>query len=130
MSRTVLIQPIKVFFKACMWGLMFPRKRGAFGTPEAPRFFAAGDAVPWDIEARWPLDTKLVFSNDSESYYENGRQVVRPLWKSRPHSILTLSSAGCALLVGASMTELNMLARPRGPKPAPKVDLVMQGGCA
>jgi hypothetical protein len=95
-----IAQPLQVFFAACMRGLMPLRRRGAFGTPDEPRYFKAGEAVPWWAECRWPLGMRLTFAHDSESYYEDGEQVIRTLFVDYPHSVLEADRAGC-LIVGA-----------------------------
>lgn len=62
------------------------RKLGLFGTPDNPIYFKAGESVPIYLEARilFPFNIKkngLRFAHDAETYFENGVQVVRPLYR-------------------------------------------------
>ncbi len=75
MSKKFFIFPI---FEIMMGSLIWLRKFGAFGTLDEPRYFEAGQSVPWWIECRWPLNIKVKFGRDVETYYKDKYQVVRP----------------------------------------------------
>lgn len=74
---------IRPMFHCCfvvfMGALMPARKRGVFGTPNEPIYFAASDPIPWWVECRWPFHMDLTFGCDSETYYEDGWQIVRSI---------------------------------------------------
>jgi hypothetical protein len=115
LNRDVLFQPLEVFFAACMKGLMPLRRRGLFGTPDAPRVFMADEPIPWWIECRWPMNASLTFGSDVETYYENGWQVVRPLsYLSGAEALMRVDGAMDFLIVGAP-TSFDTTPRARRP---------------
>jgi hypothetical protein len=116
MNKAILHQPLEVFFTACMYAIIPARRRGLFGTPEEPHFYASGDAVPWHIEARWPLHGGLTFHADVETYFEDGYQVVRPLATlADDEAVMFFDPKGWyGLLVGAP-THVITTPRPRRP---------------
>lgn len=116
MTKKALWQPLSVFFSAAQAGLRPLRRAGVMGTADRPRYFAAGDAVPWWIFCRWPMNLPLVFECDCESYFEGGLQVVRPLWQARASVIAAGDQTRnwVALIVGAP-TCIDTFPRPGRP---------------
>jgi hypothetical protein len=107
----MIYQPLIVMFKAAMFGLMPARKKGLFGTPDAPVYFEAGDAVPWWVLCRWPLHGAMVFNIDVETYFDDGGQIVRPTYVMRDCLIKFDSKGWHAVIIGAP-THFVTTARP------------------
>lgn len=74
-----LMPVLHLLFRVVMGGFMPVRKRGMFGTEDAPVYFDAGDTVPWWIECRWPLRIPVKFRINVETYYLDGQQIVQAL---------------------------------------------------
>ena len=133
MNMKILSEPLVVFFLACMKPLVPLRRRGAFGTPDDPRYFDEGESVPWWIECRWPLDMFLVFGCAVETYFEGGAQIVRPI-DSHYDAVIRGDAGGRYVVLVGAPTKIISAPRPRLPKwhprPAPVCDCSLSHFCS
>lgn len=81
--------------------ILFPvRYFGFWGTPNNPVYFEKDRQVPFHIELKFPLEMGLRFAVDCETYYENGKMVVRPTWKDS-QCLMVINNCNIGLVQGA-----------------------------
>ena len=83
------------------------------GTPDEPIFYEAGDSVPWFVECRWPMNTKVFFPIDVECYWEDGAQIVRPQSSVDNGKYVIHVDNTCAFLMVGAPTMVISFARTR-----------------
>lgn len=62
-----------------MWAFWPMRLLGLMGAPGRPVLFKAGERVPWWLQCRWPVNWRVEFGVDVQTWFDGEKQILCPM---------------------------------------------------